>query len=127
MARTPAFCVVILLVMALSIASAGAFACQIVCATAPAPTPMSNAGACGGHTHAPVHHDGGHQNTGHTHSRIIAATHSSSQQRTLQQVGLLPHGGGFVPAFAGANCALRFDMATAKSPSLIFTTPVLRV
>jgi hypothetical protein len=121
------FCVVTLLVVALSIASAGAFACQIDCAVSPAPPPISHADVCGGQTHAPSHNSGGHQHRGHTHSRIIAAAHSGFQQINLQQAGLLLHTASNIPAFAGANRAHGNHVVTAKSSSPNFTAPVLRV
>ena len=121
------FCAVISLVIALSFVEAGVFACQIDCAVASAPAARSHAGSCNGHNHMPGHDNSPQQHTGHTHSKIIAATQSSFQRTTLQRAGLLPQTGETASALARANCAPRFDMATAKSPSPIFTTPVLRI
>ncbi len=124
-------CAVTLLVMALSVASAGAFACQIDCAMTPAAPLTRYASTCGGRAdmpgHMPDHDKGGHQHAGHTHNRILAATHGSMQQTTLQQIGLWPQTAGTFSALADVNRTHGSDIATAKPPSLIFTTPVLRI
>jgi hypothetical protein len=127
MARTPTFCAATVLVMALSIASVGALACQIDCAVAPAPTPMSHTDSCGGHTDAPAHDNGSRQHNSHSHARIIAAAHSTYQRTTLQQSGLLPRVVDEISALAGANCAQGIDTATTRSSRPFFATLVLRV
>jgi hypothetical protein len=130
MKRTSTFCAVMLLVVTLSAASAGIFACQIDCAIAPAPQPMGHTDSCGGHGHmpghAPANDSKGQQHAGHSHSRIIAASHGSFQRTTLQQSGILPQPGG-LSALDGLNHFQVSGISSAKSPSLIFTTPVLRI
>ncbi|HEV3220058.1 MAG TPA: hypothetical protein VGZ48_09820 [Candidatus Acidoferrales bacterium] len=132
MKRTPTICAVLMLVSTLSVASAGIFACQIDCALTPAAPPMSHAGGgCGSHAGMPLHtpgnDKGGHQHAGHSHSRIIAATHGSSVRISLQQIGNLAHVAGGAVLTADANSTLWGELAAAKSPSLIFTSPVLRI
>jgi hypothetical protein len=135
MSRTPTICAVSLLVMALSVASAGAFACQIECAVAPTAPPAGHTASCGGHTeaqrHGPVHlpgnDKGGHQHSGHSHTRIIAAAQGSAQQTALHQTGVLPQITGGVIAPASENHAQGIGIASAKSPGRLFTPPVLRI
>jgi hypothetical protein len=135
MSRTTTFCAVIVLVVALSIASAGAFACQIDCVVAPAAPPASHTGSCGNHAgmpgHNPAHMPGnsntGHQHEGHSHTRIVAAAQSIFQQASLQQTGLLPQIATGLVASAGASHTQAAGIVTTRSPSFLFTTPVLRI
>jgi hypothetical protein len=123
------FCLVMLIVATLAAASAGIFACEIDCAIAPTPQPMGHAESCGGHAHMPGHapaNDSRGQRTGHSHNRIIAAAHVSVQRTTLQQTGILPQASGG-SAMDRLNYFQGNEFATAKPPSLIFTTPVLRI
>jgi hypothetical protein len=132
MSRTTTFCAVIMLVMALSIASAGAFACQIVCVVAPAAPLASHTGSCSSHAGMPGNSNSGHQHAGHSHTRIVAAAQSSAQQTSLQQTsfqrtGLLPQIAAGLIAAAGASHTQAASIATSKSSSLFSTTPVLRI
>ncbi|HUK31232.1 MAG TPA: hypothetical protein VLV89_08975 [Candidatus Acidoferrum sp.] len=130
MNRTSTFCAVMLLVIMLCAASAGTFACQIDCVITSAPQSMGHAESCGGHVHmpghAPTNEKGGHQHAGHSHNRIIAAAQESAQRTTLQQIGILPQYSG-ASALPHLNVSQRGELASAKIPSLIFTTPVLRI
>ncbi len=131
MKRTPTNCAVTMLVIALSVAGAGAFACQIDCAVMPAAPPMNHAGACGGHGdmpgHTPDRDHGGHQRSGHTHSRIMAAAQSSNHKMSLHQGGLLPHNARSYSALGGEYHPQLDAFTTAKSPGLIFNALVLRI
>jgi hypothetical protein len=128
MKRTFTFCAVMLVVVTLSAASAGIFACEIDCVIAPAPQPVGHAGSCAGHmpNPAPANGNSGKQHSGHSHNRIIAAAHGSVQRTTLQQNGILPQADG-VRALPRLNYSGLSDFAAAKPPSLIFTAPVLRI
>jgi hypothetical protein len=77
--------------------------------------------------HAPGNDKGGHQHAGHSHTRIVAAAQSGAQQTSLQQTGALPQIPSGAIALASANRTMQIGIAMAKSPSLLFATPVLRI
>jgi len=127
MRRLPMLCAIGVLILALSAANAGIFACQINCAANATAPQAGGAGTCGGHSHMPGHEKGCHQHASHTHSRIIATAHSDFHPASLQKSALIPLASSAAGGLARAGTEQDIETGPAKNTLSISSTPVLRI